>query len=161
MSVALYPGSFDPFTNGHLNILKHAAKIFDKVYLMVLMNPNKKRFTTMIDMENLIKDIINNDKSLSNVEVVSPTCGLTCKEAHRLGCDYLVRGIRNNGLDYSYEENLAEFNQEVGNINTIFIRADLNKSISSTMIKTLLMNGESISSYVPKQIDDYLRGYGL
>ena len=68
-----------------------------------------------------------------------------------------MRGVRNNGLDYSYEENLAEFNKDVGNINTIFIRADVNKNVSSTMNRTLLANNESVSAYVPGVINKYLR----
>jgi pantetheine-phosphate adenylyltransferase len=159
MSVALYPGSFDPFTNGHLNILNHASNIFDKVYVMLILNPNKKRLTSVVEMENVIKSIIYN--KYTNVEVVSASSSLTYKEAHRLNCDYIVRGIRNNGLDYPYEENLAEFNQKVGNINTIFIRADLNKFVSSTMIKTLLLNGESISSYVPEEVNNYLKEHRI
>lgn len=157
MSIAIYPGSFDPFTNGHMNILNHAANIFDKVYVMVMPHPNKQRLTDDTEMGNLIMSIAK--EHWSNVEVAVPLSGLTYKEAHRLNCAYLVRGIRNNGLDYSYEENLAEFNQKVGGIDTIFIRADKDKYISSTMIRTLLANGESVASYVPSAVNKYLRSF--
>ena len=80
-------------------------------------------------------------------------------EAKRLGCDYIVRGIRNNGLDYAYEENLADFNKEVGGINTIFFRADIDKNISSTMIKTLLDSNQDISKYVPNEVAQYLERF--
>lgn len=152
---AIYPGSFDPFTNGHLNVLSHAADIFDKVYVVVTKNPNKKRLIDVQTSEQLIRKSI--PSYYSNVEVVSAESDLIYKEARRLRCDYIVRGIRNNGLDYSYEENLAEFNKDVGNINTIFIRADINKNVSSTMIRMLLANGESVSSYVPGNINKYLK----
>lgn len=155
MSIALYPGSFDPFTNGHLNVLNHAADIFDKVYLVVMKHPNKKRLIEVNQSEELIKQKIKDH--YYNVEVVSAESDLIYKEARRLHCDYIVRGIRNNGLDYSYEENLAEFNKDIGGINTIFIRADINKNVSSTMIRTLLKNGESIASYVPGNINKYLK----
>lgn len=153
--IAIYPGSFDPFTNGHLNVLSHAADIFDKVYIVVMKHPNKNRFIDIHKSEELIRQVIKNH--YSNVEVISAESDLIYKEANRLHCDYIVRGVRNNGLDYSYEENLAEFNKDVGNINTIFIRADVNKNVSSTMIKTLLANGEPVGSYVPKAIKKYLR----
>lgn len=152
---AIYAGSFDPFTNGHLNVLGHAADIFDKVYLAVMQNPNKKRFIPSHVAADLIRKSITD--RYSNVEVVVAESSLIYKEAKRLNCDYIVRGVRNNGLDYSYEENLAEFNKDVGNINTIFIRADVNKNVSSTMIKTLLFNNEPISNYVPGAINKYLK----
>jgi pantetheine-phosphate adenylyltransferase len=154
---AIYPGSFDPFTNGHLNILNHAANIFDQVYVMVMPHPNKKRLTDDTEMAKAIQSIVN--ERYANVEVVCPMSDLVYKEARRLGCNYIVRGIRNNGLDYSYEENLAEFNKDIGGVNTIFIRADINKHISSTMIRTLLANGESVSSYVPSEVNRYLRSF--
>ena len=152
---AIYPGSFDPFTNGHLNVLSHAADIFDKVYVVVMKHPTKKRLIDIQTAEHLIRESIPN--YFSNVEVMSSNSELIYKEAKLLGCDYIVRGIRNNGFDYTYEENLAEFNKDVGNINTIFIRADVNKNVSSTMIKTLLNNGVSVSGYVPGAINKYLK----
>lgn len=156
MCKALYVGSFDPFTNGHLNVLNHASKIFEKVYICVMTNPNKKRFINTKISESLIRQAIT-DK-YDNVELIQANTNLAYKQAKICNCDYLVRGIRNNGLDYSYEENYAEFNKEIGGINTIFIRADVNKNISSTMIRTLLANGEDISKYVPYQVYKYLKG---
>lgn len=155
MCKALYVGSFDPFTNGHLNILDHAAKIFDKVYICVMINPQKKRLIDVEISEMLIKEIIK--EKYDNVELVHAETNLAYKQAKICGCDYLVRGIRNNGLDYTYEENYAEFNKEIGDINTIFIRADVNKNISSTLIKTLLANNEDIMEYVPYQVYKYLK----
>lgn len=152
---AIYPGSFDPFTNGHLNVLTHAADIFDKVYVVVMKHPNKQRLINLTTSAELIRKSIPD--YFDNVEVVISVSDLIYKEAKRLHCDYIVRGVRNNGLDYSYEENLAEFNKDVGNINTIFIRADVNKNVSSTMIKTLLVNNEPISSYVPGAVNKYLK----
>ena len=152
---AIYAGSFDPFTNGHLNVLNHAADIFDKVYVVVMEHPNKKRFIDVFTSRDLICKSIPNYHD--NIEVVIADSNLIYKEAQRFDCDYIVRGIRNNGLDYSYEENLAEFNKDVGNINTIFIRADVNKNVSSTMIKTLLINNEPISRYVPGPVKRYLK----
>lgn len=152
---AIYPGSFDPFTIGHLNVLNHAADIFDTVYLVVMAHPNKKRLIDVHKSEELIREAICD--RYYNIEVVSAESDLIYKEARRLHCNYIVRGVRNNGLDYSYEENLAEFNKEIGNINTIFIRADVNKNVSSTMIKTLLADNEPISSYVPGNINKFLK----
>ena len=155
MCKALYVGSFDPFTNGHLNVLDHAARIFDKVYICVMTNPNKKRFISVEASEKMINKIVKD--RYDNVELVNASTSLAYKQAKICDCDYLVRGVRNNGLDYSFEENYAEFNKEIGNINTIFIRADVNKNISSTMIRTLLANEEDISKYVPQKVYLYLK----
>ena len=154
MSKAFYVGSFDPFTNGHLNVLDHASKIFDKVYICVMNNPKKNRFVSVKTSEKMISKIIEN--RYSNVKLVSATTGLAYEQAKICGCDYIVRGIRNNGYDYAYEENYAEFNKEIGDIDTVFVRADVNKNISSTMIKTLLANHEDISQYVPEEVSSYL-----
>lgn len=155
MCKALYVGSFDPFTNGHLNVLHHAATIFDEVCICVMTNPKKKRFVEVEASEQMIQQIIQ-DK-FQNVKLVKAETSLAYKQAKICNCDYLVRGIRNNGLDYPYEENYAEFNKEIGNINTIFIRADVDKNVSSTMIRTLLTNNEDISKYVPQPVYKYLQ----
>lgn len=154
MCKALYVGSFDPFTNGHINVLHHASMIFDKVFICVMANPQKKRFIDVDISELLIKQVIA--ERFMNVELVHASTSIAYKQAKICDCEYLVRGIRNNGLDYAYEENCAEFNKEVGGVNTIFIRADVNKNVSSTMIRTLLANGEDVSKYVPQNVYRYL-----
>lgn len=154
---AIYPGSFDPFSNGHLNILTHVANIFDKVYVVVMAHPHKNRYVDVNTARQLIDESIAG--KFNNVEVMVAETTLVYKEAQRLNCDYIVRGIRNNGLDYTYEENLAEFNKAVGGIDTLFVRADIDKNISSTMIRLLLTNGESITDYVPNAVSDYLKTY--
>ena len=154
MATAIYAGSFDPFTNGHLNILNHAASIFDKVYVAVMTNPKKNRLADSAISTHMIRGVVS-EGNYNNVEVIFPEEKLLYLEAKRLGCDYIVRGIRNNGLDYPYEENMADFNKEVGGINTIFFRADVDKNISSTMIKTLLERKQDISKYVPTAVARY------
>lgn len=153
MCNVLYPGSFDPFTNGHLNVLKHASSIFDKVYICVTSNPQKKRFIPIETSEELIEQIIRN--RCSNVEVVRSHTNLLYKQAKICNCAYIVRGVRNNGIDYPYEENLAKFNKDIGDIDTIFIRSD--SIISSTMVRILLANDENIVDYVPKEIYEYFK----
>lgn len=160
---ALYTGSFDPFTNGHLNVLDQAVNIFDKTIVCVMNNPHKERFVDFKTSEILISEIIkeryNSDiRYKEKVKVITPYTNLAYKQAQECDCHYLIRGIRNNGIDYNYEENLAEFNKEIGGIDTIFIRANDYKNVSSTMIKTLYNNREidKVEKYVPKQVYEYL-----
>lgn len=155
MSTALYTGSFDPFTNGHLQILKHAANIFDEVYICVMNNPMKKRLICTEDIESIIEDIIT---EFDNVKLIPNHTNLAYKEAKLHNCDYLVRGIRNNGIDYAYEENNACINEHIGHIDTVYIRAGADYShISSTLIKALMQNGENIDNLVPPQMSHYIK----
>lgn len=159
MSTALYVGSFDPFTYGHMNVLQHASNIFEKVYVCVMTNPTKKRFIDVNTSEKMIEQIIK--EKYKNVELVKAETNLAYKQAKICNCDYIVRGIRNNGLDYTYEENYADFNKQIGGVNTIFIRADVDKHISSTLIRTLIANNEDVKDYVPPEVYNYIKENSL
>ena len=99
MSTAFYPGSFDPFTNGHLYVVKIASKLFDKVYIGIGRNPRKSRFLSA-PMASLIEKTLELE-GISNCEIVSYD-NLTIEKAEELNCDCIIRGIRNHA-DYEYE----------------------------------------------------------
>ena len=98
MTIAIYPGSFDPFTNGHLDILKSGSEIFDKVIIAVSYNLNKKGFLSVDERVELIKKSVSN---LKNVEVDAFE-GLTVEYAKRKGANVLLRGLRTS-FDFEYE----------------------------------------------------------
>ena len=150
---AFYAGSFDPFTNGHLHVIKRAAKIFDRVVIGVGVNPAKKRTYELAVMAALIKDVLNRE-GITNFKVVVFT-GLGVDAAVNYHCDVLVRGIR-NGIDYEYEENLASVNEEVSGVDTIYIRAGQLGHVSSSMVRELLKYKKDISNYVPSEVLDYI-----
>ena len=150
---AFYAGSFDPFTNGHLHVIKRAAKIFDRVVIGVGVNPAKKRTYALAVMAALIKDVLNRE-GITNFKVVVFT-GLGVDAAVNYHCDVLVRGIR-NGIDYEYEENLASVNEEVSGVDTIYIRAGQLGHVSSSMVRELLKYKKDISNYVPIEVLDYI-----
>ena len=150
---AFYAGSFDPFTNGHLHVIKHAVKIFDRVVIGVGVNPAKKRTYKLAVMASLIKDVLNRE-SIINFKLVVFT-GLGVDAAVNYHCDVLVRGIR-NGIDYEYEENLALVNEEVSGVDTIYIRAGQLGHVSSSMVRELLKYKKDISNYVPIEVLDYI-----
>lgn len=153
MTVAIYPGSFDPITNGHLDILKSGAEIFDKVIIAVSYNANKKGFLTVDERVDLIKRSITH---LPNVEVDFFE-GLTVEYAKKQGADVLLRGLRTS-FDFEYELQLSQANNALNkNLKTIFLitKPEFN-FISSSMVKEILVNNGDISNFVPKPVNDFL-----
>lgn len=153
MANAMYAGSFDPFTNGHLSIIKKASKIFDTVYVAIANNSSKTRKYYIGEMviaieKTLEKEGINNVKVVACDKMVADLCTF-------YNCEFIVRGIRNN-IDYNYEENIAEINKEVNpNVETIYLRAD-EKAISSSMVKELFSFKKDVSKYVPEDVLEVL-----
>ena len=153
MTIAIYPGSFDPITNGHLDILKSGSEIFDKVIIAVSYNANKKGFLTVDERVDLIKRSITH---LPNVEVDFFE-GLTVEYAKKQGADVLLRGLRTS-FDFEYELQLSQANNALNkNLKTIFLitKPEFN-FISSSMVKEILVNNGDISNFVPKPVNDFL-----
>ena len=146
---AIYAGSFDPLTNGHLFLIEETSKMFDKIFVLYATNTSKKRHTDEVDSINKLKKLLK-DKEINNVEVLKYD-GLVADFARENNCNYLIRGLRNTS-DYLYEENIAKINSELNpNLNTIYIRAN-NDTISSSLIRELKSYGKDISKYVPFEI---------
>ena len=144
MKIAIYPGSFDPITKGHLDILKNAAGIFDKVIIAVAHNSAKQGFLTTQERVMLIQQSV---VELDNVEVDSFE-GLTIEYAQKIGAEVLIRGLRAVS-DFEYEMQLSQ---------TIFLTTKPKYNfISSSNIKEILANGGDISKFVPKPVYEYLK----
>ncbi len=149
MKIAVYPGSFDPITNGHLDILKRALNVFDKVIVLVANNPKKQ---TTFDVNERIKIIKNVTKDMKNVEVDS-TEGLVVAYAKKVGATALVRGLR-AVTDFEYELQMATTNEFVdSSIDMVFFMTHLeNTFISSSSVKELFFQGLDISKLVPQEV---------
>ena len=147
MRVAVYPGSFDPITIGHIDIINRATKIFDKVIVLVAKNPNKKYRNSLEDRIAMIKDATKDNK---NVEVDSDD-GLTVNYAKKVGATALIRGLRVAG-DFEYEWQLASANEFIDpNIEIVFFLAHKKTSfISSSTINEMYDNGVDIGELVPE-----------
>ena len=146
---AIYPGSFDPFTNGHLDIVKKAAALFDEVVVIIGVNPKKKRTFIAENMKRAIEDTMK-ENGIDNVSVVWID-GLVAQYAKEIDAQYMIRGLRNN-LDYNYEENIAEVNKLVNpNLEYVYFRAE-NVAVSSSMVKELAHYEQDVSVYVPSPV---------
>ena len=154
MTIAIYPGSFDPITNGHLDILKNGCELFDKVIIAVSYNVNKKSFLTVDERVNLIKESIT---VLPNAEVDFFE-GLTVEYAKLKGADVILRGLRNS-FDFEYELQLSQTNNVLNKeLKTVFLitKPEYN-FISSSMVREVLANKGNISKFVPKNVEEYLK----
>lgn len=151
MKVGFYSGSFDPFTNGHLHIVKTASKIFDKIIIGIGVNYQKKRRFDSILMKNAIEQTLKNEH-MENVEVITYDT-LTVDVASQYHADFLIRGLRND-TDYAYEENLSQINEEISGLDTIYFRSGDLGFLSSSMVAELIEYGKDVSKYLPKDVLD-------
>lgn len=147
MNKVLYPGSFDPITKGHMNIINQASNLFDEVVIAILINPSKK--TSMFSLEERLEILKELYKSNNKIKVVSGT-GAAVDIAILNECKAIVRGLR--GLsDYDYEVQLAQINKDISNdqVNTICLFADKEyQFISSSMVKEVFNLNKDIDKYV-------------
>lgn len=148
MEIGFYAGSFDPFTNGHLHVVRQSSRLFDKVVIGIGINPKKTRRYDQKLMKEAIEKVLVRE-NLTNVSVMFYT-GLTVDAAHSKGATFLVRGIR-NGIDYDFEENISSINEEVSGLDTVYIRAGNMGNISSSMVMELY-GYRDISKYIPAEV---------
>ena len=150
---AIFAGSFDPITKGHLMIIKKALKSFKEITVLIAINEKKKLTYSLKDR---IKFIKLSTKGIKGIKVDS-TNGLVVTYAKKHNIRYLIRGVRNN-QDYVYEMKMKKVNQKLApNIKTIIIKANKDyQDISSTKVKLLKKKGECLSPYVSKNIIKYL-----
>lgn len=154
MTKVLYAGSFDPITNGHINLIKNASRIFDYVYIVVSNNTQKKYLFNLNERTNFVK---NATSDLKNVEVIVND-DLTTKLAIELKVDALLRGIR-SGNDFEFESSIADLNQtQVDGIQTILLPSDAKyRSYSSSMIKEIAKYHGNLVELVPKSVANALK----
>jgi len=144
MKKAVYAGSFDPFTNGHLYLYNQAINLFDEVIILLAANPAKHRLTDIDNMRAMIQDVTRN-------EIVIVHNGLVADYCKENDIRYLVRGLRNTS-DYLYEEEVAKINAEIfPGLKTVYFRAK-DDVVSSTLVKILYEQNKDISKYIPKGI---------
>jgi pantetheine-phosphate adenylyltransferase len=156
MKIAIYPGSFDPITNGHVDILQRALTIFDHVILLLAVNPIKQSTYSVKDRLAMLQSVA---KTLPSGKVtVDHTNGLTVRYAESKGAIALVRGLR-AVPDFEYEHEIYAGNQIINSkIEMVFLMAKNNhEMISSTLIKQLHQSDVDITALVPKVVLPFLK----
>jgi pantetheine-phosphate adenylyltransferase len=153
MRTAIYPGSFDPITNGHLDVIQRAAKLFDKVIVAVAKNESKSPFFTMTQRQEFCAQSVAH---LPNVTVDSFT-GLLVEYVERVQGDAIIRGLRAVS-DFEFEFQLALMNRKLNErVETIFMMPkDTYIFISSRLVKEIARLGGDVSSFVPKVVQEGL-----
>jgi len=160
MKSAIFPGSFDPVTNGHFDIIQRASKLFDKLIVSVAINESKHSLFTMKERQHFIRQVCN-DKKLDNIEIVCFE-GLLIDAVEKFNANAIVRGIRALS-DFEIEFQMALMNRELNHhCETVFLMTSPEYSfVSSRMIKEIAKFGGDISSFVPPVIIDALKGRNL
>jgi pantetheine-phosphate adenylyltransferase len=150
--IALFPGSFDPFTRGHESIVMRALPLFDEIIIAIGVNINKQALTSMELRQKLIESAFKNEPK---VKVVTYT-GLTADVARQYNANFFLRGVRMI-QDFENEMNMAEVNRELSGIETVLLYTLPEYShISSSIVRELVKYQQDVSSYLPLNIDKNL-----
>lgn len=152
--IALFPGTFDPITLGHVDIITRAVGLFDKIVIGIGSNSAKQPMFPMDQRIAWMKKIFKDQPSISVVEYK----GLTIQYAEEIGAKFILRGIRSVG-DFEYEKAIADMNSVLnGNVETIFLACAAKYStVSSTLVRDVLRHGGDVSAFVPEEVGDELR----
>ena len=153
MTKVLYPGSFDPITKGHMNIIEQASNLFDEVVIAVLQNSSKK--TSLFTLEERLEIIKELYKNIDNIKVVTGS-GAAVDIALLNDCKAIIRGLRSLS-DYDYEVGLQQINKDISNnkINTVCLFADREyQFISSSVVKEVFNLNKDISNYVNPLVEE-------
>ena len=156
--IAVVPGSFDPITLGHLDVIARATKLFDEVHVVVVHNPDKHALLPIAQRVTLIEEAIQEAGLSDNVVVASWSMGLLVDYCTDIGATVLIKGIRTQ-LDITYETPMAMVNRNLAGIETIFLMPEPGHSyVSSSLVRQVASLGGDVRPYVPHVVAQYLQG---
>ncbi|NEG69763.1 pantetheine-phosphate adenylyltransferase [Bifidobacterium choloepi] len=150
MTIAVCPGSFDPVTNGHLDVIMRCAKLFSEVHVVVAVNAAKTPLFTEEERVSIIRRALE-DAGIENFTVAS-TDGLITDYCRQVGAEVIVKGLRQNG-DYEAELGMALVNRKLAGVETLFLPADpILEHISSSVVKDVARHGGDVTGMVPDEV---------
>jgi pantetheine-phosphate adenylyltransferase len=154
--IAVVPGSFDPVTLGHLDVVERAARIFDEIHVLVVHNPGKAALLPIAKRVSLIQDAITEARIAGNIVVTSWSVGLLVDYATDVGASVLVKGVRSQ-VDVAYETPMAIVNRNLAGVETVFMLPDpAHAHVSSSLVRQVASLGGDVAPYVPRAVAAYL-----
>ncbi|MEF2977536.1 pantetheine-phosphate adenylyltransferase [Subtercola sp. YIM 133946] len=158
-TIAVVPGSFDPVTLGHIDVIARAAGIFDEVHVVVVHNPDKSALLPIAQRVSLIQQAIVDGGVTGNVVVTSWSMGLLVDYCEEVGAKVLVKGIRSQ-VDVAYETPMAIVNRNLAGVETIFLLPDpAHAHVSSSLVRQVAGLGGDVAPYVPKAVAEFLASH--
>ncbi len=147
--IAIFPGSFDPITKGHEDIVRRAIPLFDKIVVAIGVNSAKKYLFSTEERVNWLKDLFADEQKIE----VATYNTLTVDFCHSIGAQFILRGLRNS-VDFNYEKNIGQMNHVLNkNIETVlFLTTPELSAINANIVRDIYVNGGDISSFVPSKI---------
>ncbi|MBI9042156.1 pantetheine-phosphate adenylyltransferase [Lutibacter sp.] len=148
MRCAIFPGSFDPITLGHVDIINRALPLFDEIIIAIGINSDKSYMFSLEDRIRFIKENYANEPKIT----VETYTGLTIDFCKKINVDFILRGLR-NPADFEFEKAIAQTNRKLSNIETVFLLTSANTSfISSSIVRDIIRNGGDATGFVPDSV---------
>ncbi|MCC6376724.1 MAG: pantetheine-phosphate adenylyltransferase [Microbacteriaceae bacterium] len=155
--IAVAPGSFDPITLGHLDVIDRAAGLFDELHVLVVHNPDKVALLPVAKRVELIEKSIRDAGIRGDIRVTSWSVGLLVDYCTDVGASVLVKGVRSQ-VDVAYETPMAIINRNLAKVETIFLLPDpAHAHVSSSLVRQVASLGGDVAPYVPAAVAEYLR----
>ena len=154
--IAVVPGSFDPITRGHLDVIERSAGIFDELHVVVVHNPGKTALLPIAQRVSLIEISLRDADLTGNIVVANWSVGLLVDYCTDVGANVIVKGVRSQ-FDIAYETPMAIVNRDLAGVETVFMLPDpAHANVSSSLVRQVAALGGDISPYVPPAVADYL-----
>ncbi|WP_022886496.1 pantetheine-phosphate adenylyltransferase [Glaciibacter superstes] len=156
--IAVVPGSFDPVTLGHLDVIERAAGLFDELHVLVVHNPDKSALLPIASRVSLLERAISEGGLPANIVVASWNVGLLVDYCTDVGASVLVKGIRSQ-IDVAYETPMAIVNRDLASVETIFLLPNpAHAHVSSSLVRQVAALGGNVAPYVPDAVSEFLQG---
>jgi pantetheine-phosphate adenylyltransferase len=155
--IAVVPGSFDPVTRGHIDVIERASHMFDEIHVLVVHNPDKTALLPVAKRVALIEKSLGESEAATNIIVTSWSVGLLVDYCTDVGANVIIKGIRSQ-VDVAYETPMAIVNRDLAGVETVFLLPDpAHAHVSSSLVRQVAGLGGDVSPYVPRAVAEFLQ----